>query len=646
MILQRKQQASDTHEEQTTPTERPRRRLLLALIALVVLIGAGAAYWFTSSSSQAAAQVATAPIVQADLTVQVESSGTVKPSRSIDLSFQRSGQVAEVYVKPNQAVEVGQKLARLDDKQLRLALQQAEADVQTAKARYQQAQEGSSTPAQIAEREAAVKQAQADLNKARASSVNDVREAEGALRAAKARLDAALHPSAEKVNTAQTALDNAQRKLQRTRDDLSKAKTNAQLALDRSTSALVQAQSAYATAKSNWEHVSSENTDPAQPSKTGPDGKSVPNKLNDVQRQQYYNAYVQAEAALHSAEKGVEQAQLDFDTARQSEVTGVQQAEADVTSAQRDLEAVRNPSASTVAQAQADVQQAQARLDRLRQGGAAGDLKAAQARVEQAQAQLAQLTSPSSQSDISIAAAALAQAEAKRSAAQLDLDSVVLTAPISGTLTAVNVVPGSTVTSGPGSAPAFSVANLSSMHIDVSVNESDIARVKVGQPVKVTFDALPEQSFSGTVAAIASTSTEQNNVVTYVVTVQFDPGAASIKPGMTANASITVERHTNVIQVPNRAIHTQGQTKTVEILYGSNKARVTVKVETGLTNGTTTEILRCTDTGNQCLRVGDQVVLPGLPTGEGGNAQQQDSLIQVGDGGDKPSGPPQVRPMP
>ncbi|GAB4211242.1 MAG: efflux RND transporter periplasmic adaptor subunit [Roseiflexaceae bacterium] len=646
MILERNQQLSDTPEDDVEPTGQRRRRLMLIPIVLALLIGAGALFWYARSSAQVIAQSPTAPIIQADLTVQVESSGTVKPSSSIDLAFQRSGQVAEVFVKPNQVVQAGQKLAQLDDKQLRLAVQQAEADVQTAKARLQQAEQGSSTAAQIEENRAAVQQAQAELTKARASGPADIREAEAALRAAQARLDAALNPSAEKINTAQSALDNAQRNLSRTRDSLSAAKTNGQLALERATTTLVQAQSSYATAKTNWEHVEADGTDPLNPSVTDASGKARPNRLSDAQRQQYYDAFVQAEAALRSAEKAVSQAQLDYDTARQNEVSGVQQAEADLAAAQRDLEVARNPSASAVAQARADVQQAQARLDRLRQGSTAADLSAAQARVEQAQARLAQLTSPSSASDISIAGAALAQAEAKLTAAKLDLDSAVLTAPISGTLTAVNVVPGSTVSSGPGSAPSFSIANLSSLFVNVSVSESDIARVAVDQDVTLTFDALPDQTFKGSVTSVSPVATEQNNVVTYLVTVQFDPGSSGVKIGMTANASITVERRPNVIQVPNRAISSEGPFKTVEILYGATKERVKVKVETGTTNGTTTEIVRCVDTQNQCLRAGDQVVLPGVVSDEGGNAQQQDSLIQVGDSNERPSGPPQVRPLP
>ncbi len=646
MILERNQPVSDAPEDQVEPTGQHRRKLLLIPIVLALLIGAGALYWYARSSSQAIALSPTAPVVQADLSIQVESSGTVKPSSSIDLAFQRSGQIAEVFVKPNEQVQAGQRLARLDDKQLRLSLQQAEADVQTAKARLLQTEQGSSTVAQIEENRAAVQQAQAELNKARASGPADIREAEAALRAAQARLDAALNPSAEKVNAAQTAADNAERTLGRTRDGLSAAKTNGQLALERATATLVQTQSSYATAKTNWEHVEADNTDPLNPSVTDPAGKSKPNRLSDAQRQQYYDAFVQAEAALRSAEKAVAQAQLDYDKARQDEVAGIQQAEADLAAAKRDLEVARNPSSSAVAQARADVQQAQARLDRLRQGSTAADISAAQARVDQAQARLEQLTSPSSDSDISIAAAALAQAEAKRSAAQLDLESAVLTAPISGTLTAVSVVPGSNVTSGPGSAPAFSIANLSSLFVNVSVSESDIARVAVDQDVALTFDALPEQTFRGTITAISPVATEQNNVVTYLVTVQFDPGDSGVKVGMTANASITVERRPNVIQVPNRAIGTEGPVKFVEILYGESKERVKVKVETGITNGTTTEIVRCVDTQSQCLRAGDQVVLPGVAGDQGGNAQQEDSLIQVGDSSERPSGPPQVKPLP
>jgi hypothetical protein len=90
---------------------------------------------------------------------------------------------------------------------------------------------------------------------------------------------------------------------------------------------------------------------------------------------------------------------------------------------------------------------------------------------------------------------------------------------------------------------------------------------------------------------------------------------------MSATANIIVESHAGVIQVPTRAITTQGRNKEVTVLYGADKTPVTVGVLTGASAGSMTEITSCVDTGNQCLRAGDevQVVISASTTTNGTN---------------------------
>jgi multidrug efflux pump subunit AcrA (membrane-fusion protein) len=102
----------------------------------------------------------------------------------------------------------------------------------------------------------------------------------------------------------------------------------------------------------------------------------------------------------------------------------------------------------------------------------------------------------------------------------------------------------------------------------------------------------------------------QQNVVTYLVQVKFNPGATPVKLGMTANTDITVQQVKNVLLVPNRAIQTQGQNHSVQVIYSGSKLPINVAIQTGATNGTETEVVGCTDTGSQCLREGDELVLP------------------------------------
>lgn len=604
------------------PTARQRKRLRIIRIILVILVlGALAAFffWRAQANAPAAAPAVSVPVTRANLEITVENSGKVQPARIINLPFQSNGQVREVLVKPNDHVTAGQALARLDDRELRLSIQQAEADLKTAQAGLTKARTGSATPADIAQAQARVNASAAELQKTRTGNVTaaDIREAEASLRAAQARLNALRDPSPDKRSTAELILTQAQTNLARTRDQLSAAKTTAQLAMTQTTSALTQAQSSYATAFENWQYVQDSGNDPLNPTTTGADGKKIDNKLNDTQRQQYYDAFVRAEAALHSAENGVEQAQVAYDAARQQEITGIQEAEAKVLDAQKQLNALIAPRPADLAEAQAEVSRTQAQLDKLRQGGTRADVSAAQAQVDEARAGLDKLTAPVAASDIEIAEADVAQAQAKLDAAKLQLDSATLTAPFASTLATVDVIPGNVVSP---SAPAFTLIDDTAIHLDMNVSESDVARIKSGGLVRITFDSIPDKEFNGTITSVAATGKEDQNIVTYLVQAQFDPKGAAIKIGMTANASIEVDRRDNVIQVPSAAIKDDGITKSIQLVYGADKPPLTVLVETGASNGTMTEIVRCVDTGTICLRESDQVLIDvGADTEASGN---------------------------
>jgi len=121
-------------------------------------------------------------------------------------------------------------------------------------------------------------------------------------------------------------------------------------------------------------------------------------------------------------------------------------------------------------------------------------------------------------------------------------------------------------------------------------------------------------------------------VVTYLVQVQFNPGKLPVKVGMSANADIQVEQHEGVLQVPNRAIKSQGPVKTLQVLYGKTQTPINVPVRTGATNGTMTEVVGCLETGNQCLREGDKVAmeLPGVQDSSTGGPGMGDTMFISG----------------
>lgn len=582
----------------------PRRWMIWIAPLLLILAGIGWVAW--RAATVAPVSIVTVPVLQETLTATVSGSGSVQSARKLDLVFATSGEVAEVLVAAGDTVRAGQTLARLDTTELELQLAQAEANLKSAEARLAAARGEGASELEIRQAQLALQAAEIQLAKVSKGNATaaDIRSAQANLESARARLAALTTPSQASLTAAETKLRQAEANLQNTRDTSSLNKTRAELDLQKAVMALTQAQSRYATAKQNWEFVQATGQDPITPERTDAAGKSVPNKLNDAQRQQYYDTFVQAEAALRSAEASVEQARIAYDAARQKEVVDVAQAEQALRDAQAQYDALLNPSGSDLAQAQAAVVQAQAQLDKLTGGGSALDVAAAQIQVEQAKLALEKLTSPASATEIAAAEAAVAQARTQYESAKRALEAASLEAPFDGIVAAVNVTEGARVSGGAG----ITLIDPETLYIDMNLSETDVAQVAVGQSVTLFFDALPDITVRGEVDSISPVASVQQNVVTYQVRVRFDPGAAPVKIGMSATGDILVEERADVLTVPSRAI--QGRGDTQFILVRSNGRDEMVRVETGLSSNGRTEIVRCVDTGTLCIQEGDTVVVP------------------------------------
>ncbi|MGC8780877.1 MAG: efflux RND transporter periplasmic adaptor subunit, partial [Anaerolineae bacterium] len=105
------------------------------------------------------------------------------------------------------------------------------------------------------------------------------------------------------------------------------------------------------------------------------------------------------------------------------------------------------------------------------------------------------------------------------------------------------------------------IADHSRFHINVQVDEVDIASVAPGQPVSIELDALPDQRLAGHVYRIAPAATvDQAGTTSYLVTIHFDRAEPALRAGMSATASITSSARQNVLLVPNRAVQIDRET--------------------------------------------------------------------------------------
>ncbi|MFN3374808.1 MAG: efflux RND transporter periplasmic adaptor subunit, partial [Chloroflexus sp.] len=213
-----------------------------------------------------------------------------------------------------------------------------------------------------------------------------------------------------------------------------------------------------------------------------------------------------------------------------------------------------------------------------------------------AQARWAQLPADPRTRDIARAEARLAQAQAQLEAARIRLDEATLRAPFAGTVAAINVAPGEAVS---GQAPIVLI-DVSRYLVKVTVDEVDIARVAIGQPVEINVEALNAPPFSGQVVSIEPLPAGTSAVTAYRVTVAFDPSGQPVRPGMTISAAIVAATRSNVLQIPATAVRSVGTKTLVEVVTmdenGQRKlversvlvglrANGVVEIKSGLTEG-------------------------------------------------------------
>ena len=127
--------------------------------------------------------------------------------------------------------------------------------------------------------------------------------------------------------------------------------------------------------------------------------------------------------------------------------------------------------------------------------------------------------------------------------------------PVNGVVINRAADPGQTVAASLQAPVLFTIAqDLREIHLEVSVDEADIGRVREGQKVRFTVDAYPERTITGQVAQIRKQPVEVSNVVTYVIIVSTRNDDDTLLPGMTANVELVIGERADAIQVPSGAL--------------------------------------------------------------------------------------------
>ncbi len=156
---------------------------------------------------------------------------------------------------------------------------------------------------------------------------------------------------------------------------------------------------------------------------------------------------------------------------------------------------------------------------------------------------------------IAQAQAAVTAAQANLDRAEQNLGYCTIKSPVNGTIIDRRVNIGQTVVASLNAPSLFLLAkDLRRMQVWASVNEADIGKIHAGQHVTFTVDAFPARVFDGTVNQVRLNATMTQNVVTYTVEINTDNSDGTLLPYLTANVSFHVDQHDNTLLVPNAAL--------------------------------------------------------------------------------------------
>lgn len=266
----------------------------------------------------------------------------------------------------------------------------------------------------------------------------------------------------------------------------------------------------------------------------------------------------------------------------------------------------------------------------------------------------------SSEIGIDVAQANYTSAKQSYNDAVDSTNDTVVTAPIDGVVTALPISVGSDVSGGSSSSSSggsmsastvnntssstssssgssITISDMGSLEVEVSISEADITSVAVEQTATVTFDAISDATFAGTVKSVSPNGTTSSGVVTYTVRLSIKNPDDRLKPAMTATADIGTQVVENVVTVPSAAVKTQNGSKYVVVLKDGVSTNKDVTV--GVSDDTNTEIESGVSAGDIVVTGSTTAASTTSPSSRRGGT----GGLMMGGGGTPPSGGPPGR---
>ncbi len=294
-------------------------------------------------------------------------------------------------------------------------------------------------------------------------------------------------------------------------------------------------------------------------------------------------ALKQQQAALHVAEAVLRTAQADYQRYK------VDAAGPDVPFLRRDMERAKKMfDQGLIAQNSRDEAEKNYDLAVQKQQSAQANLESSVAAVAKAQA-------------------SLEQQRAAVSIAEENLKNATIVSPIGGMVLSRDSEVGDAVSSilvlGSSATNIMKIGDLNQVYIKGKVDESDVGKVYLGQPARITVESFKDQKFQGSVTRIAPTGDEKDNVTTFEVRVSISNEKHLLKAQMTANAEIILDEHKHVLTIPEGAVtYNKDKSTAVQIPDPTNeKGFRKIPITIGISNGARTEVLKGLSEGQQVI---------------------------------------------
>ena len=440
------------------------------VIAVAVVVGRIVFATKDDAGSSAAQNIKTAMVERGDIAVTIDATGTIKPLNIVEVSSKASGKILELRVDAGDYVEKDEIIAIIETTYVQISLEQAQADLQSAEARLQQAE--------------------IDIQLQREQSDIQIRQA-------------------------QESLAEAQQRLIQLKEDIRLEKIANQRGV-------MDAENSLNIAKIRYKLLTS-------------DEVRDENKQRAQATLEQDKANLDLVTAEHERNKTLYEKELISQAALESSQAQLKSAQARYRSSEENVKLVEQPATEAELElGQADVRKAEFNraLAKERIEGETArdmDIQLQQQRIVQAeeslklaQANRKQITRK--ERDIETARLAVKRNETQLELRRIEYDDTVIKAPISGTILEKKVEEGQLITSRLSSLAStegqaiVTMADLDTVYVVTEVDETDIGKIQIGQPVTINVEAYPDMPFQGEVLKIAPQGQVIQNVTTFEVT--------------------------------------------------------------------------------------------------------------------------------